>query len=89
MTLKRPRGFGNEEAKRRQEFYEWVTSMKAEFINGQVVMHSPALRRHLNVSIKLGTLLHAFVHRHRLGELATEKALVSLTRNDYEPDICC
>lgn len=51
-------------------------------------MHSPALRRHLNASINLSTLLHAFVHLHGLGEVDTEKAMVSLTRNDYEPDVC-
>lgn len=65
-----------------------MPSVKAEFINGQVVMHSPALRRHLNASINLSTLLHAFVHLHGLGEVDTEKAMVSLTRNDYEPDVC-
>jgi len=89
LLIERVQTLLDEEAKRRLDFYEWVTpSMKAEFINGGVVMHSPALRRHLNASINLSTLLHAFVHLHELGEVDVEKAMVSLTRNDYEPDIC-
>jgi Uma2 family endonuclease len=33
-------------------------------------------------------LLATFVEVRELGEAFTEKALVCLTRNDYEPDIC-
>jgi Uma2 family endonuclease len=29
-----------------------------------------------------------YVVRHRLGVVLAEKALVALTRNDYEPDLC-
>ncbi len=37
----------NDERRRRSEFYEWVTEhMKAEFINGEIVIHSPVKRRH-------------------------------------------
>lgn len=77
------------EAKKREEFYEWLTpDVKAEFINGEVVMHSPAKGRHLAASGDLFTLLNTWVSLKSLGKVYTEKALVALTRNDYEPDIC-
>ena len=77
------------EAQKRQEFYEWLTpEVKAEFINGEVIMHSPVKRRHLRAAKNLFTLLDAFAEIHELGEVDIEKALIALTRNDYEPDIC-
>ncbi len=73
---------------RRQKFYEQITEQqKAEFINGQVVLHSPVQRRHSIASDLLFALLHAYVNRHRLGWVGHEKLLVALTRNDYEPDV--
>lgn len=51
-------------------------------------MHSPVKRRHLRASGNLTTLLRVYVQVNNLGEVDTEKALVTLTRNDYEPDIC-
>lgn len=77
------------ERARREQFYDWLTpSVKAEFINGEVIVHSPSKYRHIQVTQHLFILLRAHVRRHRLGEVTTEKALVCLTRNDYEPDIC-
>jgi Uma2 family endonuclease len=78
-----------EEAQRRQEFREWVDdSVKAEFINGEVMLHSPVKRRHLIASSLLHRVLSIFVDLQKLGATAHEKAMISLTRNDYEPDIC-
>jgi len=77
------------EAERRRAFREWLCDdVKAEFINGEVIMHSPLKRRHLDATKYLGNLLLNFVMRHDLGVVDSEKALVGLTRNDYEPDIC-
>ena len=78
-----------QEKKKRMEFYEWLTDeAKAEFINGEIVVHSPVVRAHLDVSERLSTLLSVFTKLKKLGKISAEKALVSLTRNDYEPDIC-
>jgi len=77
------------ERKKRQYFYAEISEThKAEFINGEIVMHSPVKLRHSNASDNLFSLLKAFVHRHGRGYVGHEKILVALTRNDYEPDIC-
>ena len=42
-----------EEQRRRYEFREWVSDdIKAEFINGEIVLHSPVKRQHLEASAK-------------------------------------
>ena len=51
-------------------------------------MHSPVKRGHLRASGNLSTLLRLYVQFNDLGEVDVEKAMVTLTRNDYEPDIC-
>jgi len=77
------------EKTRREKFYDEITpSMKAEFINGEIIVHSPVSLSHLNATKNLLRLLDAWVSRDRLGVVFSEKALIALTRNDYEPDIC-
>lgn len=66
---------------------ELTPSMKAEFIRGEIVVHSPAKAQHIRATKRLVKLIDTFVNRHSLGEVLMEKALVSFTRNDYEPDI--
>lgn len=78
-----------EEAERRQRFYaEIPDDQKAEFINGEVIVHSPAKRKHLSVRDNLHELLRAHVRARKLGLVCGEKALCAFPRNDYEPDIC-
>ena len=78
-----------DEAGRRSAFYDWIKEdQKAEFINGDIIMHSPVKRNHLNVVGNLFLLLSVYVISRDLGQVDSEKALISLTRNDYEPDIC-
>jgi Uma2 family endonuclease len=78
-----------DEARRRHEFREWVDeSMKAEFIQGEIVVHSPVKRRHSIASELLFRTLSFFADFRGMGEARLEKAMVGLTRNDYEPDIC-
>jgi Uma2 family endonuclease len=60
---------------------------KAEFINGEVIVHSPAKLEHTETQKLILKLLNTFVSLHSLGTVLHEKALVALTRNDYEPDI--
>jgi Uma2 family endonuclease len=73
----------------RQHFYDTVTEdQKAEFINGEIIVHSPVQKRHDDASGNLYILLKAFVTKHQLGYVGHEKVMIALTRNDYEPDIC-
>lgn len=77
-----------EERRRREKFRDELSpSVKAEFINGEVIVHSPAMARHIIVKKRLLALLDSHVNVRRLGLVLDEKALVALTRNDYEPDI--
>jgi len=77
-----------EEAQQRQAFYEWITpSIKAEFINGNIIVHSPVRKLHEVTCSRLFCLLRDYAEERELGYVAHEKLMVSLTRNDYEPDI--
>lgn len=76
------------EQKRRREFYAWVTpAMKAEFIDGEIIVHSPVRKKHNVVTGALYMMLNAFVLRNRLGFVGIEKIMTRFDRNDYEPDI--
>ncbi|AQG79791.1 hypothetical protein AWR27_10915 [Spirosoma montaniterrae] len=89
LVIERAQAILADEANRRRAFREWLRDdVKAEFINGEIIMHSPVKRRHLDATQNLLILLRVYVHKHDLGAVDSEKALVGLTRNDYEPDIC-
>jgi Uma2 family endonuclease len=78
-----------DEQKRRRHFYKIVEeNKKMEFINGEIVFHSPVKLQHNDATFLLGMLLKAFVNKNKLGFVGVEKIMISLTRNDYEPDIC-
>src|SRR5438874_13457700 len=77
------------EQEARQRFYDSLTEdSKAEFINGEVIVQSPVKMGHFEAVRRVSALMSAFCQVHRAGVVAMEKALVTLTRNDYEPDIC-
>ncbi len=85
LVIERAQAILADEAQRRRAFREWLRDdVKAEFINGDVIMHSSVKRRHLDAE----NLLLNFIMLNGLGAVDSEKALVGLTRNDYEPDIC-
>lgn len=77
------------EKEKREAFYRDLRDdEKAEFINGEVIQHLPARLKHTLTIENLGNTLSAFVRKNKLGIIVREKALVRLTRNDFEPDIC-
>jgi Uma2 family endonuclease len=77
------------EKQKRLHFYEIVDeSKKMEFINGEIVFHSPVKLKHNSATKLLCGLLNAHVMKNQLGFVGVEKLMVSLTRNDYEPDVC-
>lgn len=72
----------------RKKFYEEMTpSQKVEFIDGEVVLHSPARNEHLDATGLLFRVMGAFVDSKDLGTVKSEKCLCVFPRNDYEPDI--
>lgn len=80
--------FLERETKQREKFYADITpEHKWEFIQGEVIMHSPALNRHLAASQRILCLLEAYVRVNGLGLVRHEKAMTSFPRNDYEPDV--
>lgn len=77
-----------DENKKRQEFYDSIhEDIKAEFINGEIIMHSPVMKRHWVVSMRLSAKLFQYVTEQDLGLVGVEKVMLKFTRNDYEPDI--
>jgi Uma2 family endonuclease len=77
-----------DEREKREYFYKWVTEdIKAEFINGKIIEHSPVAGQHWETVGWLHTLMNTHVGQADSGRVASEKAMISLTRNDYEPDI--
>lgn len=80
--------FLERETKQREKFYADISPEdKWEFIQGEVIMHSPALNRHLAASQRILCLLEAYVRVNGLGLVRHEKAMTSFPRNDYEPDV--
>lgn len=79
----------NDEQRRRHEFWADIDeSVKAEFILGEIIYHSPIYGRHWMCSTQLIRRLVPHVYDQKLGMIAYEKVMIRLTRNDYEPDIC-
>lgn len=79
----------NQERERRLKFYNDITEQeKVEFINGEIIVHSPVTKRHNVASGLLYRLLSIYSGKNNLGFVGIEKIMITLTRNDYEPDIC-
>lgn len=77
------------EKKRREQFYNEITDAeKVEFINGEIITHSPVKKEHNDANCLLVNLMGNYVRKHQLGYVGVEKVMIALERNDYEPDIC-
>ena len=88
MLLERLHHRLDDEKIQRQEFRSWVSEdVKGEFINGNVVMHSPTTEEHNEATGHLYCISSIYADLKQLGKVRVEKALVGMTRNDYEPDI--
>lgn len=78
-----------DERRRREKFLDEIEKgVRAEFINGEVCIRTPAKHQH---SIIVGNLvwpLKCHIKARDPAAVCREKSIISLTRNDYEPDIC-
>lgn len=89
LLLQKVEAILHEEQERRQLFYKEIKEgEKIEFINGEIVVHSPVTKRHNVASGLLYRLLSIYSGKNNLGFVGIEKIMITLTRNDYEPDIC-
>ena len=77
-----------EKAARERFYNEMTEGEKVEFINGEVILHSPVKKRHNDCVGRLYKLLDTYVEEKQSGFVGFEKILIQLTRNDYEPDLC-
>ena len=78
----------HEERLRREKFYNDIDeSMKVEFINGEIIVHSPVMKRHNEANGLLFQLMKVYCFKHKLGFVGFEKIMSTFTRNDYEPDL--
>ncbi len=74
------------EQSRRHDFREWITpNVKAEFINGEVILHSPVKKRHWSVTDLLSSLLSFYVRFKQMGRVGTEKVMIALTAMIMNP----
>lgn len=77
-----------EEQARRESFYDEITAdVKAEFINGEMIVHSPVRSRHALISDNVFRIFSLYAMKHQLGRVTHEKVMARFTRNDYEPDV--
>lgn len=78
-----------EEAKARDAFRDKIEPHeKGEFINGEVIMHSPARHVHNITRALIERLIITAIDAGRIdGVVVSEKAMCGFTRNDYEPDV--
>ena len=92
-----------EEEIKRNEFYGWLDEDKraefiageiiihsparAEFIAGEIIIHSPARALHIEVLQNLLLAIAPFVQKNKLGKVYTEQALIKLKRSDVMPDL--
>jgi Uma2 family endonuclease len=88
QILQELQNYWADEQNRRNEFYNWVRDdQKVEFIDGEIVVHSPVRLKHYAVTANLTDLLRTYVRKNG-GLVGVEKLMCRFTRNDYEPDIC-
>ena len=77
------------EQDKRLDFYNWLTpDKKAEFIGGEIIVHSPVVKKHNVITKELLKILDPFIISRDLGFLGVEKIMCRFDRNDYEPDLC-
>jgi Uma2 family endonuclease len=77
-----------ERAKRQRFIREVGDSRRAEFINGEVILPRLATLENLGASANLARLIGVYTQKHSGGCVGGGRLMISLTRNDYEPDVC-
>ena len=76
-----------EEARKRKFVEDLDEDTKAEFIQGEIVIHSPARVAHMLVVQSLQLFLVKFLKENSQGIILSEQALIRFKRSDLMPDI--
>src|SRR4051812_4281634 len=71
-----------EEAERRRFEASLREDVRAEFINGKVVIQTPARDRHTTAVRRIGTLLDTYVRVNNLGAVRSEQAVTCCSENE-------
>ena len=69
------------------EDYYKLEEKKAEYIDGIIIMHSPASVTHERISVEILTRLNLFVKSNSLGEVLGSKLAIAIGDRRFEPDI--
>jgi Uma2 family endonuclease len=81
--------YWEDEQNRRLDFYNWITpQIKAEFIEGEIIVNSPVRSKHNIVLRNALFIAETCWRKAKQGYIGVEKIMTRFTRNDYEPDIC-
>ena len=76
------------ERRRRADYYEWLDEdKKAEFIDGEIFVHSPLAKGEADAALNLCNLLDTFVAVHSMGYVSPGGLLVCLGQCDVLPDV--
>ena len=71
-----------------EEFLAWANEdTLAEWVDGEVVMYSPASRRHQEISFFLGQVIGLHVEQQRLGRVLLPPFQMKLAQSGREPDL--
>lgn len=71
-----------------EEFLAWADEdTLAEWVDGEVVMTSPASRRHQEIQFFLGQVLGLYVEHRKLGRVLPPPFQIKLERSGREPDL--
>ncbi len=70
------------------EFMAWADEdTLAEWVDGEVIMSSPASRKHQQISVFLTSVMQAFVEQHDLGVVLNAPFQMKLAHSGREPDL--
>ncbi|MDI9363944.1 MAG: Uma2 family endonuclease [Flavobacterium sp.] len=76
------------EKQHRIQFYNSISEDdKAEYINGEIILHSPVMLRHNLATSFMSRVFSTYADLKDLGIIGIEKCMIELSRNSYEPDI--
>ena len=71
-----------------EEFLDWADEdTLAEWVNGEVIMTSPASNKHQDIAGFLSSVLRPFVEIHRLGVIRIPPFQMKLPHSGREPDL--